>query len=276
VMRFKADNIEEEELTAKRKILLFARPCDINGIRILDRIFLENGAPDLYYERQRKILKVILLECSESFDDCFCVSTENNCTDEYAMAIRLNRQNDTDDILFKVCDKEFEEYFKNEEKTDFEPISVSENKKKLQIPDINISNRKAISQLDYWKQFDERCIGCGGCTAVCGTCSCFDTSDIILAEGKPQGERLRIWSSCMFDSFTDTAGGGRLRKTRGDAMRFKVFHKFYDYKERFKEEHMCTGCGRCDMRCTKEISFFNIVNGLNDEIQSAQLSMIKK
>jgi len=41
------------------------------------------------------------------------------------------------------------------------------------------------------------------------------------------------------------AGQRELRSTPGDRMRFKVLHKFYDYKARFKESHMCVGCGRC-------------------------------
>ena len=53
-------------------------------------------------------------------------------------------------------------------------------------------------------------------------------------------------------------------------MRFKVFHKFYDYKDRFGSEHMCVGCGRCDMRCPQEISFYDTVNGLYDEIQKGK------
>ena len=51
-------------------------------------------------------------------------------------------------------------------------------------------------------------------------------------------------------------------------MRFKVFHKFYDFQARFGEENMCIGCGRCDMRCPKDISFFDAVYGLNEEIEA--------
>ena len=40
---FKTDDIEEERLKEKRDILVFARPCDINGIRRLDKIFYDNG-----------------------------------------------------------------------------------------------------------------------------------------------------------------------------------------------------------------------------------------
>ena len=36
-------------------------------------------------------------------------------------------------------------------------------------------------------------------------------------------------------------------------MRYKVLHKFHDYKVRFGED-MCVGCGRCTSRCPAYIS----------------------
>ena len=92
---------------------------------------------------------------------------------------------------------------------------------------------KPISDLEYWNQFDEKCMSCGGCNTVCGTCSCFDTVDVIYQEGSRSGERRRVWSSCMLETLTQTAGGGRARKTPGANMRFKVLHKFYDFADRF-------------------------------------------
>ena len=34
----------------------------------------------------------------------------------------------------------------------------------------------------------------------------------------------------------------------------KILHKFHDYKARFKDYHMCVGCGRCTSRCPEYIS----------------------
>ena len=33
------------------------------------------------------------------------------------------------------------------------------------------------------------------------------------------------------------------------------------------DAQMCVGCGRCDMRCPKQISFFDAVDGLAAEIE---------
>lgn len=259
---FRSDVVTEGEVSDDRDILIFARPCDINGISRLDAIFLENGKPDFYYARLRRKVRIAMIECKESFENCFCVSTGTNIAKDYDFAVRFGEK-----ILIDVKAKDFLEYFDWEEEADFEPEYVSENKKKLVIPNISRANLKPISDLEYWKQFDETCVGCGGCNTVCGTCSCFDTNDITYDEGGTDGERRRVWSSCMIPHFTETAGGHRSRPTQGANMRFKVFHKFYDFKARFGKENMCTGCGRCDIRCPQKISFFDTVNNLNAEIE---------
>ena len=73
-----------------RGLLVFLRACDIHGFARLDRIMLDNDpAPDPYYARLREKVKFVLLECRQSFDDCFCVAMGANQTDQYAMAVRF-------------------------------------------------------------------------------------------------------------------------------------------------------------------------------------------
>ena len=50
------------------------------------------------------------------------------------------------------------------------------------------------------------------------------------------------------------AGGIVFRDSAGERMRYKVLHKFHDYKARFHDFHMCVGCGRCISRCPELIS----------------------
>ncbi len=262
---FKEGGVEDAVLADERKILIFARACDINAIRRQDAIFLKNGASeDYYYKRLREKVKFALIECEKSFENCFCVSVGSNETSDYSLAFRFGEE-----ILIDVCDDGFKEFYEDEDKVDFKPEFIKENDKKIKIPEIKRENLKAISDLDYWKKFDDKCVACGGCNTVCGTCTCFDTVDITYDEGSNDGERRRTWSGCMLTDFTRTAGGALSRKTQGANMRFKVLHKFYDYKDRFGEENMCVGCGRCDIRCPEEISFFDTVCELADEIKQA-------
>lgn len=257
----------ESQLKDDKDIIIFAHPCDINAIRRLDSIFLENGNHgDVYYARLRNKVKFVLLECAESFENCFCVSAGSDVCEDYTMALRLG---ETNSVLVKGG--AFASLFDGCEEIDFAPRFVTENKKSVNMPNVEGKDDvKLASGLEYWNSFDEKCISCGGCNTVCPTCACFDTVDVIYDETSVDGERRRVWSSCMLDTFTLTAGGGRARKTAGANMRFKVLHKTYDFKKRFGKENMCVGCGRCTARCPKDIDFVQVVNGFTDALEKAK------
>ncbi len=265
LLKFTEDTCTQSELTDQRDLLIFARPCDINAISRLDRIFMENGGnSDLYYERMRNKVKFVLMECMGGFEQCFCVSMGSNETNNYEFAVRP----DNDRVFIHLNTPLFKEYVSNGTPCEYTPEFVKSNVKKVHIPKIKgIDGVKAATNLEFWDEYNDQCIGCGGCNTVCPTCSCFDTVDIRYNEGSLDGERRRVWSSCMLSSFTRTAGGGQARKTAGANMRFKVLHKIHDFSTRFDtNEYMCVGCGRCDVRCPQEISYSNTVNRFYDEM----------
>lgn len=69
LMYFADNECRESELDDDRDILIFARACDINAIQRLDTIFLKNGnQKDMFYERRRKNVHCVLLQCTQSFD----------------------------------------------------------------------------------------------------------------------------------------------------------------------------------------------------------------
>lgn len=266
MLYFQDDAYRESVLSDQREILIFARPCDINAVRRLDQIFLGNGGEqDVYYRRLREKVRFLLLECGGGWDTCFCVSMGSNRTEDYSLALRLEEGG----ALVQVKDPAFAPYFEGADACAYTPGFVEENRRAARLPVIpDRETLKTASGLDFWKRYDEQCIGCGGCNTVCPTCSCFDTVDVIYNETSRDGERRRVWSSCMLRDFTATAGGHRARSTPGANMRFKVLHKVYDYKARFGgEEHMCVGCGRCDRRCPKDISFYDAVCGFTQALE---------
>ena len=116
-----------------------------------------------------------------------------------------------------------------------------------------------------WKEFDSRCISCGSCTVACSTCTCFTTRDVIYGDNPEVGERRRVSASCQIEGFDQMAGQRELRSTPGDRMRFKVLHKFYDYKARFKESHMCVGCGRCVEKCPESLNIVKVIKAFEKQ-----------
>ncbi|MBC7961098.1 MAG: anaerobic sulfite reductase subunit AsrA [Vallitaleaceae bacterium] len=262
---FKNNEMIEPEINEK-PIILFLRPCDINGIKRLDEIFLNNGPEkDYYYLRRRQLLKFVMIECVEGFDSCFCVSMGANKTDQYEGAIRVNGSEITldlqDDALYlKVLEEG--------NQVDFIPEFIQENKVKVTIPDVGLVTKETFNH-ELWKEYTSRCIGCGRCNTVCITCSCYTMQDVKTDDEENSGERRRVWASCHVDGFSDMAGGHSFRNKNGDRMRFKTMHKINDFYKRFGY-HMCVGCGRCDDICPEYISFSKCINKLNQIVEEGQ------
>ncbi len=244
----------------EKDILVFLRSCDLHAVKRLDDIYLRNGAEeDWFYKRIRKKLHFVLMGCSESFDNCFCVSMNSNRVDEgYDFSVNA------EDGLFGIEVKN-EEFLpcieKNaERKGAAAPAYVTENEVKVTVPG-RISND--IYKNKLWDEYTVRCINCGRCNFVCPTCTCFTMQDLFYTENGRVGERRRVCASCMVDGYSTVAGGGQYRKTNGERMRFKTLHKIGDFRKRFGYD-MCVGCGRCDSVCPEYISFANIINKVND------------
>lgn len=253
----------------KKPILILARPCDINAQRIQAKIYAGNGGfTDLYYERMREMVKFALMECSGGDDTCFCVSMGTNKTDDYALALKFS----DDGVQVQVTDDAFASYFQGQPEADYTPAFVEENELKVTLPDLEDKEvRKALKNHPMWTEYNSRCISCGSCTVACSTCTCFTTRDIIYGDNPEVGERRRVTASCQIAGFDQMAGQREFRSTAGDRMRYKVLHKFHDYKARFEDSHMCVGCGRCTHRCPELISIsatLNKVSGAVDEIKA--------
>lgn len=260
---FTEDEIKVSD-APKKGAIVFVRSCDLNALKRMDQIYLNNGPEDFYYKRLRENTKFILMGCSETFDNCFCVNMKTNTTTEYDAYMKVQ-----DDFTLINCkwdkleDLIKQEKFKEEVVT---PEFVTENKVKVNIPD-NLGAKVFDSKM--WDEYTSRCIGCGRCNFVCPTCTCFTMQDIFYKDNGKAGERRRVWASCQVDGYTDMAGGITFRKPQGQRMRFKVMHKVYDYKKRFGY-HMCVGCGRCDDVCPEYISFSNCINKLENAIKEVE------
>lgn len=261
---FTEDEFRESSIGHNKKILIFARPCDINAQRRQDMIYLHNGNfEDTFYKRIRERVKFICIECVDGFDTCFCVSMNSNKTDDYSLAVRFNDSS----LLFDVKDKEFSKFFSNKTEEEFELKFIEENEAKVTIPEIN--DKEILIKLKnhpMWDEYNKRCLGCGSCTIACSTCSCYTTRDIVYDSLGKIGERRRVQASCHIDGFDEMAGGHNFRTTKADKMRYKVLHKIHDYKAQFGDEHMCVGCGRCTDRCPEHISITATINKVNNAV----------
>lgn len=265
LFHFTGERFEEPPLEDGRETVIFLRPCDVNGFRRLDAIFLENGPePDFFYKRRREKLHFFMIECRESFENCFCVSMGANEADDYAAAFRFEK----DRIEVQVKDGRFEGAFASGAPSAFAPEFVKENFKKVSLPEAQEMPPEMFSS-SLWDEYGDRCIACGRCNTSCVTCTCFSSLDLFYSDSRNCGERRRVWDGCHLDGFTTVAGGGSYREGKGQRMRFKTFHKIYDFRKRFGYD-MCVGCGRCDDVCPEYISFSDCINKVSATLKGGR------
>ena len=104
---FTEDAFMESRGTTK-KLLIFMRPCDVHEKYHQEKIYLQNGGfEDSYYKRMNERVKIVLMECKEGWDTCFCVSMGTNKTDDYAAAVRAGQ----DMLSLEIKDSELIPYF---------------------------------------------------------------------------------------------------------------------------------------------------------------------
>lgn len=259
---FREGKAVEPELPTK-PVLLFLRACDIEGIKRLDTIFLENGKEkDPYYAKLRERVSFVWMECEKSFENCFCLSMNTHLTEDHAFSLKPSEGG----YVISIKDQGFKNYMTGGAEIEYIPTGVTQNEINITIPDLSYMGT-AIFDDPLWTEYTRRCIACGRCNTSCVTCSCFTTQDITYSDGRV-GERRRRWAGCHVDGFSDMAGGHSFRLKNGERMRFKTLHKISDFKKRFGV-HMCVGCGRCTDVCPEMISFSTAIEKVNQAAKEA-------
>ncbi|CAG9295703.1 anaerobic sulfite reductase subunit AsrA [Celerinatantimonas diazotrophica] len=267
---FEKNTIQIAEVDT-RPILIFARACDINAMSRLDQMYLYNGpGSDYNYQKIRQNIHFVLMECRESFENCFCVSMGTNQTDDYAAAIRFSETGAQVHIKNEILTPFFTGIGKP---SDYQPSFVTHNREQVTLPEQVCDDpqkvRNILADHPIWDEYSRRCISCGRCSTGCPTCTCYSIFDVPYAENSQRGERRRQWASCMIPGFSDMAGGHHFRDQASQRMRYRALHKVNDFKERFGNEQMCVGCGRCDDRCPQYIKFSHIINKMTQAVQQA-------
>ncbi|MBU0666279.1 MAG: 4Fe-4S dicluster domain-containing protein [Nanoarchaeota archaeon] len=233
----------------KKRIIFGARLCDLNGLLVLDKLFLDPLYPDKIYAIRRENTILIGFACKEPLSDfCFCESMD--LKDYYDLLITENNEKYYVSIGSKKGANlvtEYKDYDINLKK----PVC----KKKLKNKNIH-----DFFDEKFWEKDALKCVSCQRCTLLCPTCLCFDVADEMNIDLK-LGTRNRSLDSCHSKDFTLVAGGHVFRDTKLKRYRHRVFHKIQYFKDKF-EIPMCVGCGRCMEFCHSKIDFVDTINNL--------------
>jgi sulfhydrogenase subunit beta (sulfur reductase) len=251
------------------KIVVFGmHPCDIYALKLMDKIYLDKN-PDKYYYMRRENATVIGHSCHPD-EYCFCQSLGTN----YAIdGFDLFLHELKDNFLVRIGSEKGNKIastnsklFKDVESSDIQEFREAEGKREkeftLKLAINGLTDMLALSyESDVWKEYSEKCFGCGSCNLVCPTCRCYDVVDNVNLDLK-SGERLRMLNSCMLKKHGLVFGGKNFRPTRVERLQNR-----FNCKGSLREDMLnCVGCGRCTVYCPSKIDYVEVLRKVRGEL----------
>ena len=250
--------VERPQTPAPAYAFIGVRACDLAGLALQDRIFLQGPYVDPEYKARREKCLLIAVNCSTPSENCFCASmgTGPRVTAGYDL------------VLTEVCTKK-QHYFTLETGSELGEEVVEGLKLPAATPaqedaaagvlagaEAALTRRVEMRGLrealfaeadsDYWEEVADRCLACANCTMACPTCFCATVEDVTSLNGT-SAERSRVWDSCFTTDFSYIHGGA-VRKSTSSRYRQWLTHKFASWQDQFGAPG-CVGCGRCITWC---------------------------
>jgi len=254
------ENVTSDIADEKPRIILGIPNCDIEGLCLLDEIYLNIDFNDIYYRKRRENTLLIASDCFGIQEHCHCLSYNIMPYSVKGADLAVINLNGT--IVFRMLSVKGEDFVRNipavQSPVDNNFISVVEKEHLVTetllmasgngLPDYKKTGKLVSKeQGDIWEKYSSRCVSCGACTTICPTCTCF------LLIDKPGFEKVKQLDACQYPGFERVAGGE-------DAL--------FELRKRFKNRYMCkyvwkpekfsslacTGCGRCIEACIGKIN----------------------
>ena len=245
------------------------RSCELNAIFIQDKVFNNGMFSDSYYNRVRKNIFIVAVNCTQAAKTCFCVSMNTGPKAKSGYDISLTEVIEGNEHYF-ILDEGSENGSSltagiNTKSASETEISASESAVKNAENNMGRSmNTDGIKELLYsnhahsaWDEIASRCLTCANCTIVCPTCFCSTMEDTTDLSGD-HAERWRKWDSCFTLDYSKVAGGN-FRSAPKARYRQWMTHKLASWIDQFGTSG-CVGCGRCISWCpvgidiTKEVT----------------------
>jgi sulfhydrogenase subunit beta (sulfur reductase) len=255
---------------AEPAVVLGVHTCDLHAWALVDRVYGE-GIPDQHYQSRREATTVVSVECLRPCSEhAFCKSMGTSTLPD---AFDLHLTDLGDDYAVDVGSAKGEALLdgfggaRPADSADFGRLDRAMSEKWARFPyrlDFDVSELPSLLGSSYrselWDKLGERCLGCGSCTIVCPTCTCFDVHDEVDF-ALTSGQRCRVWDSCQLPMFATVAGGHNFRSQRSARIRHRFLHKGKYQREAYGLVG-CVGCGRCAEACLAHITPVDTFNAL--------------
>ena len=250
------------------------RPCDLQAIRVQDRVFLEGAYIDPHYRDRRGGAFMLAVNCGEAGGTCFCVSMQTGPRAERGFDLALTELDPGGDhrFLIEVGSGRGAEVLAGvaqhpaREEDRAAARAVSERTAAhmgREMPEVHMQDL-LMNNLEHprWNDVAERCLTCGNCTMVCPTCFCTQTEEELDLTGETAG-RNRTWTSCFTLDFSYIHGGS-VRRSAKSRYRQWMTHKLATWHDQFGTSG-CVGCGRCITWCPVGIDITEEVRAIRDD-----------
>ena len=254
------------EITEEKFVLFGAKPCDLEAIEILRKIFTEGKFRDPFFETRYENTLIIGISCFEKKPGCFCDLRETDLgfSDKCDLFFRISENADSDDCIYEVL------YVSDKGREALVSLipglsGFVNAHQKAELPktlSIETTEEELFGKID-WGKISQTCQGCGMCTFICPTCHCFLFKDVDEGDSAC---RYRNWDSCMFPKFTLHASGHNPRTERHERYRQRIAHKYLYLNKNFGVTS-CTGCGRCVRGCPAGLNIKSIAEGIAEDLK---------
>jgi ferredoxin len=252
-----------------QKILILGiRPCDAYSFELFANFFSSHGNwKDEIYLKKKENTTLIGMGCNTPRTTCFCTSVGGNPFNKENMDVFLTDLGDK--YLVEGISDKGKEMVKNlswlSDATDADVKKSSELAKQAEESiTATIDSETIVKNLEtnfehpVWREISESCIGCGSCSYLCPTCTCFDVIDE-TDQYNNRGRRIRIWDTCQSCLYSLETSGHNPRDTKIQRCRNRIMHKFSYYPENY-ELLGCVGCGRCIAVCPANNDILTILH----------------
>ncbi len=243
--------------------------CDINALNKLDKVLMGPVYPMPYYAAKRRNMFIIGTNC-EPQPFCFCRSMG---ADTVHHGFDMNITDIGNKYFVEILSAEAYEIVKNLAAT--EPAetdhvqfmkTIAEKNRKFTAR-VDTTDLTKILDMEFqspvWKQWGDKCLGCGTCANVCPTCYCYGVEEAVDPSLR-KAVKTKTLYSCNVVDFAEVAGGHNFRPERSTRLKYRYYHKHRGFVEAY-EESLCVGCGRCGEACLAEITVPEVIASVRGE-----------